>query len=240
MLLQGSERLARKAKRHVSDLNLLSQAGNAMTVPVVEHVAQQVLNIIRPDTPSIRSTETDNQFAVTQPDSTWLTEMNEGERLGSETAKNGFHVKPTWCLDSATGGLTKQLSEWLQIMGYRVDEIEWVRAAKIPGSHKADVQVQVTIKLTAVVGVENLQVKLVSQSAGFNQIDKRWVKSYAELWNIPGDHHTLLRRFTGELPPIGTTNPRRTFADEFTSVEQGALLTFLTDHQTLIVSGATF
>ena len=164
-------------------------------------------------------------------------EMTEGERLGSETAKNGFRNEAdvvsrfnNWQHDATT-------QQWLQIMGYRVDEIEWVRAAKIPGSHKADVQVQVTIKLTAVIGVENLQVKLASQSAGFNQIDKRWVKSYVELWNIPEPITELLQRFTGELPPTAATrDPRRTFADEFTTSEQKALLTFLADHQTLIVS----
>ena len=65
LLLQGfPEQLARQAKRHVSDLNLLSQAGNAMTVPVVEHVAQQVLNIIRPQTPSARTPNTEKQYAI--------------------------------------------------------------------------------------------------------------------------------------------------------------------------------
>ena len=164
-------------------------------------------------------------------------ELSDGALLGSETAKNGFRNEDDvvarfrqWKMDHTT-------QQWLQTMGYEVDEIEWVQAEKIPGHHKADVQIQVTIKLTAVVGVENLQVKLVSQQVGFNQIDKRWVKSYVELWAIPDNVTELLQRFTGELPPTAATrDPRRTFADEFTAVEQKALLQFLTDNQTLIVT----
>lgn len=36
-------------------------------------------------------------------------------------------------------------------------------------------QVQVTIKLKEAIDAQNLQVKLVSNTKGFNQIDKRWV-----------------------------------------------------------------
>ena len=158
-------------------------------------------------------------------------------RIGSKTAKDGFRNEAdvvnrfnAWEEDATT-------QAWLRIMGYRLDELAWVRAMTITGSHKADVQVQVTIKLTGVLGVENVQVKLVSQRKGFNQIDKRWVKAYAELWEMPEDIATLFRRFTGEVPPVGETrDPRRTFANEFLPAEQNLLLQFLQDNHTLIVS----
>ncbi|MEZ6055456.1 MAG: hypothetical protein R3C01_02005 [Planctomycetaceae bacterium] len=164
-------------------------------------------------------------------------ELSDGVLLGSETAKNGFRNEDDVVVRFNNWQHDQTTQQWLLVMGYRVSDIEWVQATKIPGSHKADVQVQVTIKLTAVVGIENLQVKLVSQSTGFNQIDKRWVKSYAELWNIPDNVQRLLQRFTGELPPVtNTRDPRRTFADEFCASDQQTLLHFLIDHQTLIVS----
>jgi len=164
-------------------------------------------------------------------------DLADAVRLGSETAKNGFRNEDDvverfrqWKTDSIT-------QQWLRIMGYAVSDIEWVHAEKIPGSHKADVQVQVTIKLTAVIGVENLQVKLVSQSVGFNQIDKRWIANYVDLWEIPEDVQTLLRRFTGEITPLNATrDPRRMFADEFTDIEQQRLVQFLSENRTLIVS----
>ena len=64
-------------------------------------------------------------------------------------------------------------------MKYKLSEIDYVEAVKISG-YKTDVQVQVTIKLKKAIDVENLQVKLVSNPKGFNQIDKRWVEKYTE------------------------------------------------------------
>ena len=158
------------------------------------------------------------------------------KEIGSETAKNGFRNEDdvvrrfiAWKHDATT-------QQWLRRMGYEIDEIEWVHAEKIPGRHKADIQVQVTIKLTNVVGFENLQVKLVSNPTGFNQIDKRWVDAYAELWPLGEDVCEILKRFTGEFAPTTSTrDPRRTFLDEFSASEQAALLQFVQENQTLIV-----
>ena len=52
------------------------------------------------------------------------------------------------------------------------------------------------IKLKELVDIQNLQVKLVSNPQGFNQIDKRWIRNYKELWDIPNDVEKLLKHFT--------------------------------------------
>jgi len=94
------------------------------------------------------------------------------KKRGSQTAKDGFKnesdiVKKfnNWKKDTIA-------QEWLKIMGYKLKEIEFVEAIIISG-YKTDVQVQVRIKLKKAIDVENLQVKLVSNPRGFNQIDKR-------------------------------------------------------------------
>ena len=47
LLLQGfPEKMAKKAKAKINDMNLLAQAGNAMTVNVIEKLGQNLLNII--------------------------------------------------------------------------------------------------------------------------------------------------------------------------------------------------
>ena len=125
-------------------------------------------------------------------------------------------------------------------MNYNLDEIESVKATKVKGSYKADVQVAINIeiKLTHLTDIQNLQVKLVSNPKGFNQIDKRWLKSYNELWDIPSDVYELLQYFTGEKKPK-IDNPkdkRRMFANEFTEEEQQLLLNFFNDNKTLIVN----
>jgi hypothetical protein len=83
-----------------------------------------------------------------------------------------------------------------------------------------------------------LQVKLVSNKSGFNQIDKRWVETYQELWNMPTNVVRILKHFTGELEPYekNTKDNRRMFVNEFSPKEQKALLDFLKDNQTLIIN----
>lgn len=122
-------------------------------------------------------------------------------------------------------------------MEYSIPEIEYVKAIVLSG-YKTDVQVQITIKLKEAIDVENLQVKLVSNLKGFNQIDKRWVDKYVDMWEIPEKITQLLKKYTGELKPTIKTpkDTRRTFVNEFTSSNQNALLSWLRKNKTLIIS----
>ncbi len=169
--------------------------------------------------------------------------MTEKEILinrGSTTAKNGFKNEK-FVVSEFNNWRHSELSQlWLQAMDYNLDDIESVKATKVKVSYKADIQVEIKIeiKLKSLVDIQNLQVKLVSNTKGFNQIDKRWLKSYDELWDIPDDVYKLLQYFTGELPPK-IDNPRdsrRMFGDEFTQNEQEKLLGFFKEKKTLIVN----
>ena len=125
-------------------------------------------------------------------------------------------------------------------MGYKLNDIEYVKATKIRGSYKADVQVriQITIKLKSQSDIQNLQVKLVSNPQGFNQIDKRWVDKYVELWNIPNDIIRLLKLFTGEIKPTKKKlkDSRRTLLSEFSNEDQEKILDFFKQNKILIIS----
>lgn len=127
--------------------------------------------------------------------------------------------------------------KWLLIMDYKLEEVKSVKAVVLSG-YKADVNVQITIILKKAIDVENIQVKLVSNNSGFNQIDKRWVDNYVTLWNIPKDVINILKRFTGEIKPT-VSNPRddrRMFINEFPSDEQTKLIEFLNNNHALIVN----
>ncbi len=106
-------------------------------------------------------------------------------------------------------------------MKYDLADIESVKAVVL-SKVKTDVQVQITIKLKSAFDVQNLQVKLVSNLKGFNQIDKRWVDAYAELWDMPTTIVELLKQYTGEISPKieKPKDKRRTFANEFSEQEQ--------------------
>ena len=155
---------------------------------------------------------------------------------GSQIAKGGFRNEEDIINKFNAWQEDLDAKEWLKIMQYDVDEIEYVKAVKVSGE-KTDVQVQVTIKLKEVIDVENLQVKLVSNPKGFNQIDKRWIDNYLFLWDIPDDIVNLLKLFTGEIAPsIKTKDKRRMFANEFIQEDQKKLLDFLKSNKTLIIS----
>ena len=123
--------------------------------------------------------------------------MNDLIKRGSKTAKDGFKNEND-VVDKFNNWQNDDLAkEWLKAMNYNLNEIKYVKASKIKGSFKADIQVQINveIKLKKLLDVQNLQVKLVSNPAGFNQIDKRWVDKYVELWNVPNEITKILKHF---------------------------------------------
>lgn len=168
--------------------------------------------------------------------------MNKDEliKLGSRTARDGFKNEHDvinrfndWRNDKVT-------QQWLKAMGYEVSDIENVKAIKVCGQYKADIQVRVRIiiKLKSQEDLQNLQIKLVSNPQGFNQIDKRWVDKYVELWNIPNDVTKILKSFTGEIKPTVTwvKDKRRTLLSEMDKIDQDKIKNFFDKNKILIIS----
>lgn len=160
--------------------------------------------------------------------------------LGSNTARAGFKNEKD-VIKIFNNWKTDEIAHaWLSAMGYDFNDIEYVKAEKVRGQYKADIQVRVriTIKLKSQEDLQNLQVKLVSNPTGFNQIDKRWIDKYVELWNIPDDIVKLLRLFTGETKPTvrGLKDPRRMLLTEMTEEEQEKIVRFFEKNKILIIS----
>ena len=163
--------------------------------------------------------------------------MNDKQILGSLTARNGFANEDDIVDKFNNWQNDETAKDWLTIMQYNINDIEYVKAVKLSG-FKTDVQVQVTVKLKDAIDAQNLQVKLVSNPKGFNQIDKRWVDKYVEMWNIPTNVTNIIKRYTGEIAP-NIENPkdkRRMFVNEFTNEEQNVVVEWLINNKSLIVS----
>lgn len=162
--------------------------------------------------------------------------MNLVEK-GSQTAKDGFRNEDDIVNKFNNWEIDKDAQIWLSIMKYEISEIEFVQAVKISG-YKTDVQVQVTIKLKKAIDVQNLQVKLVSNPKGFNQIDKRWVDKYAEMWNIPQNVVFVLKKYTGQEKPtiLKPKDKRRMYTNEFEEIERKNIIEWLNNNKSLIVS----
>ncbi|MDR0914673.1 MAG: hypothetical protein LBM65_05885 [Oscillospiraceae bacterium] len=166
-------------------------------------------------------------------------DMTKAQLLGSQTAKGGFSNEHDVANKFINWKTDVEAKKWLVIMNYNLDEIEYVKAVVLH-RYKADINVQIRIKLKTAIDVENLQVKLVSNPKGFNQIDKRPVDTYNKVlnWNMSDVVVNILKRFTGEIPPT-IPNPRdkrRMFMYEFSETEQQLLLNFLTENKTMILN----
>lgn len=157
--------------------------------------------------------------------------------FGSKIAKDGFKNEQYIAEKFNNWKIDNEAKQWLKIMGYNLMEIDYVKAVIING-YKADLNVKIQVKLKCAVDIENIQVKLVSNKKGFNQIDKRWLKSYKDLWNIPLDVYTILKYFTGELKPYkhDVRDNRRMFMDEFKEEEKMLVLDWINNNKLLIVS----
>ena len=154
--------------------------------------------------------------------------------LGSQTAKNGFTNESeiqakfnNWRSDPETGS-------WLGAMGYKLTDIRSVTATK-PHGEKADVEL--IIKTTDSEKREGISIKLVSSPNGFNQIDKRWLSHYAQMWKMPATVANALKLFVGETAPLQAgRSPGRMFLTELDPASQKAVIDFFTTNKKEIVS----
>lgn len=159
--------------------------------------------------------------------------------IGSYTAKGGFENENGIIVKFNNWKTDQEAQKWLVIMGYVIEEIEDVKAIKLPNRYKTDVQVQITIYMKKAISAENLSIKLVSNPTGFNQIDKRWIKKYVEMWSIPEDVVKILKLFTGEIPPKNIESlrdTRRIFFNEMKEGQKEKLVNFFSKNKFLIVS----
>lgn len=154
---------------------------------------------------------------------------------GSHTAKQGFKNESEIRDKFNNWKTDEDARAWLAAMNYKVSEVESVVAAK-PHGQKADVEVRIRMlpqsrkdAKNEVERREGISIKLVSNPNGFNQIDKRWLASYAKMWNMPADVVTALKLFVGETPPTRAgRNSKRMFLNELDPSQQKAVLDFFT------------
>lgn len=186
--------------------------------------------------------------------------------IGSTTAKGGFANEKEICKKFNNWRKDTEAQIWLKIMGYDIKSIDSVEAILIPSRmkkgdieklglkesfeelmkfKKADVQIRIVITIGKIIKVENLSLKKANSDADYNQVDKRWVDSYKEMWNFDDDVAFGLKLFTGEINPYsypeivkGKTlrDRRRMFLDELPEKLRFKIIKFFSDNKILVVS----
>ena len=192
--------------------------------------------------------------------------MNKTE-LGSKTAKGGFANEKAICRKFNSWEKDKEAQEWLKIMGYDIRKLDSVKAIQVPTRikksdlskfgvseeeyeqfvrfKKADAQIRIIIKTGNILKIENLSLKKANSDADYNQIDKRTVDFYQEMWRFDNEITRWLKLFTGEILPksqkklIGKIKPkdkRRLFLTEMPEVIQKKIIQFFKENKILVVS----
>ncbi len=166
------------------------------------------------------------------------TNLTELIQRGSSTAKAGFQNEKDIIKKFNNWKGDKDAQEWLGIMAYPIENIEKIEALQVKGSHKADIQIKITVRSNETRIAENISIKLASNPQGFNQIDKRRIDKYVKLWAIPQNVSNPLRLFTGETMPTckNTKDPRRMFLNELDAESQTSLMKFFDENKTMIIS----
>lgn len=186
--------------------------------------------------------------------------------LGSKTAKGGFANEKEICRKFNNWKKDNEAKIWLKIMGYEIKSIDSVEAILIPTRmkkndaerlglkdnfeelmkfKKADAQIKIIITIGRIIKVENLSLKKANSDADYNQVDKRWVDSYKEMWKFDDEIALGLKLFTGEVNPysypdiIGKRalrDNRRMFLDELPENLRCKIIDFFEENRILIVS----
>lgn len=186
--------------------------------------------------------------------------------LGSATAKGGLANEKAVCSKFNNWKTDDEAPLWLKIMGYDISQIDSVEAIHIPPRmkrrdierlglketyeelmrfKKTDAQLRIVITIGNIVKVENLSLKKANSDADYNQVDKRWVETYQEMWKFANDVALGLKLFTGEINPAfhpeivknkTLRDKRRMFLDEIPIDLRNKILNFFTQNKILVVT----
>jgi len=150
---------------------------------------------------------------------------------GSATAKGGFKNERDICKKFNNWFKDNEAKNWLETMGYSLDEISKVYANILPSirGKKTDIVVSIFLK-SGLKKEENLSVKKIKRGADYNQVDKRWVRDYQKLWNLSNDITEKLKMFTGESFTI------RIYLDDIPIESRKKIINFFKDNKEQIVS----
>jgi hypothetical protein len=187
--------------------------------------------------------------------------------MGSTTAKGGFANERTICDKFNNWKNDKEAQIWLKIMGYDIEKIDFVKSIQIPirirrddiekfgmGKEnyeklmqfkKADVQIRIMIRIGSILSVENISLKKANSNANYNQVDKRWIDTYKEMWGFDEEIVLGLKLFTGELNHKSYPNligkrklrdKRRIFLNEVPENIRNKIINFFEDNKIAVVS----
>ena len=191
--------------------------------------------------------------------------MNRQE-IGSMTARGGFLNEKNICKKFLDWEKDAEAQKWLKIMGFDYKKIDSLKATHIPTRislktamelgitkekydetikfKKADIQIRLEILIENTLYIENLSLKKANRNAAFNQVDKRPVDAYQNMWGFNDNTAKWLKLFTGEYNPEEYMDEinceklrdnRRIFFSEMPEYAKNEIINFFSDNKTIVV-----
>lgn len=189
-------------------------------------------------------------------------------KLGSETAKGGFENERDIIEKFNNWEKDETAQTWLKKMGYDPQKIKLLTALSIPVRikkadlekynisseedfyslikyKKADAQVKLVIKIDEIMYIENISIKKANSNADYNQIDKRPVLTYQEMWGFDDEIAKWLKLFSGEIRPSDSPElssdeireaDKRLYFPEMPEYISKKIISFFEENKILIVS----
>lgn len=167
------------------------------------------------------------------------------KQWGSDVAKGGFENEKDVADKFRNWRSDSEAKRWLRVMGYTIDDIQDVSVDNLSHSVKPDIRVDVHTNHRT--EKEFISIKRAT-SANYNQVDKRWVETYEDLWNIPEQAVTGLKLFVGRngwqprdvkdehsLDITKLKDERRLYFDELPTPYAEAVKQFLENKSTDII-----
>ena len=168
---------------------------------------------------------------------------------GSRTARGGFQNEDAVAAKFESWKEDFEAQQWLQYMGSDLEHITEVKATVLRGRDKADIVLKIVqdniLKLQ-----RNVSLKKFNRDADYNQIERGWVDSYKDYWNMPTGVVNSLKKFVGEISPASLyqrgilsmeqfnalRDQRRFFLNELEDHEIRSTIQFFSDWKMVIAS----
>lgn len=116
-------------------------------------------------------------------------------KWGSKTAKGGFDIEEIISKTFEKWENSPDAQDWLKVMNYDLEKIEDISARTPRGTGKADIILEISLPNNS--ARERITVKKTKDSR-FNQVSKRSVDDYAEIFNFSDMTRKALKKFCGE------------------------------------------
>ena len=160
----------------------------------------------------------------------------KSSRSASYAARSGFETEDLVVAEFNNWKASRLARGWLAKISDSPVASVMAKNTRRMGNPKADVLLRINDTREVGISVKKFEI-------GYNQIDKRWAKTYRDMWDIPNDVFVALRKYCGRTgyrpsdlePGRNTKDHRRYYISELAPEERSSLIRFFEQRSSMIL-----